>query len=85
MEILPVKEAVVIKIARIFTYVLMFGFLLGIHHGYVALWHDGDTNPVEVFPYRAEMLPKADRQALKKGIVIENEEELTRLLEDYLS
>jgi hypothetical protein len=40
---------------------------------------------MEVFPYRAEMLPAADRQALEKGIRIESEDELARLLEDYLS
>ena len=74
-----------IKISRYFCFALMFGFLLGVRNGYIALWRDGDAKPVQVFPYRAEMLPDADRQALEKGIHIADEDELKRLLEDYLS
>ena len=73
------------KLSRCFTYALMVAFLLGVRQGYITLWREGDAKPVEVFPYRAEMLPEADRQALEKGIVIQDEAELTRLLEDYLS
>lgn len=64
---------------------LIFTFLLGTHEGFVALWRDNVPIPVEVFPYRTESLPPADQQALKKGIRIRSEEELDRLLEDYLS
>ncbi len=63
---------------------LVFGFLLGIKDGYIALWKDGGQE-AEVFPYRAEMLPKADQQRLKEGIRIEDGTELARILEDYLS
>ena len=65
--------------------ILAFGLLLGIHKGRVALWKDNDPKPIKVFPYYASMLPKADRQALEKGIHLEDEAELRRLLEDYLS
>ena len=64
---------------------LIFTFLLGTHEGFVALWRDDASIPAEVFPYRAERLPPADQQALKRGIRIRSEEELDRLLEDYLS
>lgn len=64
---------------------LIFTFLLGTHEGFVALWRDDAPIPAEVFPYRAESLPPADQQALKRGIRIRSEEELDRLLEDYLS
>lgn len=60
-------------------------FLLGIQDGYIALWKDGCSEPVEIFPFRAQMLPKADQEALEKGIRIENAEQLARLVEDYLS
>lgn len=64
---------------------LFFGFLLGIHNGFIALWHNGSPEPVQVFPYRAEMLPKADQQALEQGIHFESSQELANILEDYLS
>ena len=64
---------------------LVFGFLLGISDGYIALWKDGGADPVRVFPYRAENLPVADQQALEKGIYLEDKEELLQLMEDYLS
>lgn len=64
---------------------LALTFLLGIQDGYIALWKDGDPKPVEVFPFRAQMLPQADQQALEKGIRIENSLQLAQLLEDYLS
>ena len=63
----------------------VIGMLLGIHNGYIALWRDGASDPAEVFPYRAAMLPEQDYQRLEKGIVIESESRLHRLLEDYLS
>jgi hypothetical protein len=50
----------------------------------VALWKDGKEKP-RVFPYRAELLPEADRKRLEAGILIADEEELARLIEDYLS
>ncbi|MBQ7801166.1 MAG: hypothetical protein IJ375_02440 [Oscillospiraceae bacterium] len=64
---------------------LFFGFLLGIQNGFITLWSDGSPEPVEVFPYRAELLPEADQRALEKGIRAESSENLAKLLEDYLS
>ncbi len=64
---------------------LILGFLLGIQDGRITLWKDGQTQPVEVFPIPAKMLPEADRKALEEGIAIENSSELTRILEDFLS
>jgi hypothetical protein len=65
--------------------ILFFGFLLGIHEGRIALWKDNDAEPYKVFPDYASMLPREDRNALKKGIYLENEEQLRKLVEDYLS
>lgn len=65
--------------------ITLLGFLLGIHNGQIALWEDGKTEPVKVFPYRAEMLPAKDRQRLEKGIRFESKQDLMERMEDYLS
>ena len=65
--------------------VIALGFLLGIQDGYIALWKDGCEKPVEVFPFQARLLPEADQKRLQEGIRIESAEELSRLMEDYLS
>lgn len=58
---------------------------LGLHGGHLALWDSTQAQPLQVFPYRAEAYPKADQEALRRGIPITSREELTRLLEDYFS
>lgn len=64
---------------------LIFLFILGCRDGFIALWKDSDPEPVRVFPYSVAALPEADQKALERGISIEDEEDLKRLLEDYLS
>ena len=64
---------------------LIFGFLLGVKNGNVALWEDGKPDPIRVFPYSANNLPPADRQALEKGIHLDSKLQLIQLIEDYLS
>ena len=64
---------------------LCFSFLLGIRDGRIALWRSGEPEPVRIFPYRAEMLPPEDQQALENGIPITDEKALSSILEDYLS
>lgn len=73
------------KKLRYIYFVLIFGFLLGIQDGYIALWKDGRTDPLRVFPYKAASLPAADQQALEKGIHLDSKEDLIALVEDYLS
>ncbi len=72
------------RVGTILSLVLL-GFLVGIRDGYIALWKDGQPEPVRVFPYQARMLPEADRKQLEQGIYIEDEQKLVELLEDYLS
>ena len=71
--------------SRRYSLLLVMGFLLGIYEGHIALWKDGSTEPVEVFPFRAGMLPPADQNKLRDGIRIENPQQLASLMEDYLS
>lgn len=70
---------------RCFYIALICTFLLGIHDGYIALWKDGNPQPVQIYPYKAEFLPVADQKALEKGITVDDSRELAQLLEDYLS
>lgn len=70
---------------HIIYYTAALFFLLGIKDGYVALWKDNSVIPLEVFPYKAQLLPPEDQQALEKGIRINSQEELMHLLEDYMS
>ena len=60
-------------------------FLLGVRDGYITLWKNGEAEPLRQFSYKAEYLPPPDRLALEKGILIEDQRELARILEDYLS
>ncbi len=70
---------------RFASILLLAGLTLGICRGYVALWQDGKNKPEAVYPYPAALLPPEDQQALEKGIPVENQEELAKLLEDFLS
>ena len=74
-----------IKAKRILSQLMIFGFLLGIQNGLVALWEDGKPDPIRVFPYQASNLPKKDQQALESGIHLNSKLELIKLIEDYLS
>lgn len=64
---------------------LILGFLLGVSGGRIALWEDGQAEPVKVFPYSVTMLPEADQRALESGIRAEDRAQLFRLLQDFLS
>lgn len=64
---------------------LIFGLILGIRGGNIALWREGDPDPIRIFPYRAEMLPPEARDALTDGIPIEDLSQLEELAENYLS
>lgn len=65
--------------------ILAFSLVLGSFRGYIALFDKGVSEPRYVYPYAVASLPEADRLALEQGIRVGNEEELSRLLEDFLS
>ena len=60
-------------------------YYLGLHNGYLAIFNEQNSDPVQVFPYKAENYSKADTDALRHGIPITSLEALTRLFEDYFS
>lgn len=70
---------------RVCAILLLLSLYLGLHNGYIALWREGEPEPVQVFPYRAALYPKLDQAALEKGIPISDTETLKKLLEDFLS
>lgn len=70
---------------KLFARLLALGLVLGSFRGYVALFDKGKAEPRMVYPYATAALPKADQEALEAGIPVKCEEELDRLLEDYLS
>lgn len=70
------------KLLRVLPALLL---LLGSWEGRVALLNSGTGQPLRVYPYRLSSLPPADQQALATGIPVPNEQELARMLEDYLS
>ena len=73
------------KVHRQWYLTLIFGFILSVQGGNIALWREGASEPIRVFPYRAEMLPQEDQQRLQNGIRINSKADLIRLVEDYLS
>ena len=72
------------KCSLLYHFVL-FGFLLGIHQGKIALWRDNQKEPMKVLPVQVSMLPEEDQKLLQKGIHVDSLGQLYRLLEDYLS
>lgn len=70
---------------RAFTLLLLLSMTLGCFRGYLALFDKGAAEPRQIFPCQVSTLPEADRVSLEKGIPVRTEEELNRLLEDFLS
>ncbi len=64
---------------------LLTSYFVGAWEGYIALWRQGQPEPVRVFPYSVASLPPTDQKALAEGILPESRLELIQLLEDYLS
>lgn len=70
---------------RLITAILLFGFILGIHKGNVALWKEGHKDPIKVFPYQASLLPEEDQKRLEQGVHVDSISQLKKLIEDYFS
>ena len=64
---------------------MLLSCYLGVHNGYLSLWQGNASQPAVVFPYPVDAFPQTDQSALNKGIPFSDQEELCRLLEDYLS
>ena len=49
------------------------------------MFRTGETNPSAVYDVYTSTLPDMDRDALAQGIMVESQEELNRLIEDFTS
>ena len=65
--------------------ILLFGFMLGVHEGKIALWRGEEKSPIMIFPYSVRSLPQGDRLALEEGIRFNSMDELREMVADYLS
>ena len=62
---------------------LLLGFYLGLHNNHLTIFEDG--RPVVILPYSAELYPNEDQNRLRQGIPFETNEELSALLENFIS
>lgn len=69
----------------LWRHILATALVLGSFRGFLALYDPGQPEPRYIYPYSVASLPETDRQALEEGIRVVSEEELSRLLEDFLS
>ena len=67
------------------SFFLASALFLGSYRGYVAIFEKGAEEPKQIFPCAVDTLPEADQKLLEDRIRVRDEEELNRLLEDYLS
>lgn len=65
--------------------ILLLGFLIGCYRGRIAVWKDDDPEPFRVFPCPVSVLPKKDREALIKGIYVQDMDDVSQFLENFLS
>lgn len=61
------------------------GYLLGAYNGRVSVLSPDTREPEMIFDIFLRTLPEPDQQLLREGIRVETYEELTRLIEDYIS
>jgi hypothetical protein len=73
------------KFFRMILPVLVLSLYLGVHNGNLALFREGNTVPIQVYPRAIATYPKEDQLALRTGIPITSKQQLAKLLEAYLS
>ena len=70
---------------RLFSAVALLYLVVGCWKGYVALFDKGASEPRQIFPCPVSALPEPDQMALEEGILVRNQRDLERILEDYLA
>jgi hypothetical protein len=60
------------------------GYLLGVKNGQIAIWKDNDPQPARVFPWSMVLLPGPIQEALEKGIYVEADSDIGRLIADMI-
>lgn len=64
---------------------VLLGFLLGTYNGRLAVWKGDDPEPYRVYPCPVYLLPKAEQEALQRGIRIDDMDDVSDFLENFLS
>lgn len=64
---------------------IILGFLLGSYNGRLAVWKGDDPLPYRVYPCPVYLLPQKERQMLQQGIRVDDMDDLSRFLENFLS
>ncbi len=67
------------------TAVLLLGFLIGTYNGRLAIWKDDDPKPYRIYPCPIYLLPQKEQSALQRGIRIDNMDDVSNFLENFLS
>lgn len=62
---------------------LLLNFYLGLHNNRLAIFEDGKA--VIILPYQGDIFPEEEQKRLQTGIPFETNEELSMLLEDFIS
>lgn len=60
-------------------------YILKDYNGKIALYKNSNNTPDEVFDIFTDSLPESDAKSLKQGITASTEQELQKLIENYLS
>lgn len=59
--------------------------ILGSWQGYLAIYDRGAAEPKQIFPKEIASLPEQDQRDLIEGIIVRNDRDLQRKLEELLS
>lgn len=64
---------------------ILLGFLLGTYNGRLAVWKGNDPEPYRVYPCPVYLLPEKERGMLQRGIRIDDMDDVSDFLENFLS
>ena len=61
------------------------GYYIKAYNDMVSVIQEGETTPELIFDIHIKMLPELDQKQLIEGIYADNYEEMTKMVEDYIS
>ena len=61
------------------------GYYIKDWNGRVAILREGEETPEMIFDIYTRLLPEYDQEQLKEGLYVQSYEELTGMIEDYIS
>lgn len=73
------------RLTRSLCPLIILGFLVGTYNGRIAVWEGDDPEPFRVYPCPVYLLPKKERDMLKRGIRISDMEDVRYFLENFMA